>query len=46
MIDNEDNEVWDDGNEDDFDNNDDIWPIRDRHNYITYYDRDAWNKLI
>jgi hypothetical protein len=43
VIDNEDDEVWDDGDEDDSDDDDDIWPIRDGH---AYYDRDAWDKLI
>jgi hypothetical protein len=31
----DDDEVW----------ADDIWPIRDGHDYIAYYGRDAWDKL-
>ncbi|PKB98266.1 hypothetical protein RhiirA5_465269 [Rhizophagus irregularis] len=43
VIDNEDDEVWDDGDEDD---SDDDHNIRDGHDYIACYGRDAWDKLI
>ncbi|CAB4418227.1 unnamed protein product [Rhizophagus irregularis] len=46
VIDNEDDEVWDDGDEDDSDDDHDILGIRDGHDYIACYGRDAWDKLI
>ncbi|PKC00700.1 hypothetical protein RhiirA5_382268 [Rhizophagus irregularis] len=46
VIDNEDDEVWDDGDEDDSDDDHNILGIRDGHDYIACYGRDAWDKLI